>query len=351
MADARDQRTREFRGVGLAAQVPGAHIIGVQGLLDRGSQPSRHVRQVAVIEHHRGGEQQRDGIGDAFAGNVGRGAVHRFEYGGVGADIAARRHPQAAHQAGDQIREDVAEQIRGHEHVELPGIEHELHGAGIDDDGFQDEFALVFALVQLEAGFEKNSGQGLHDVGFVDDGDFLAAGGNGVLERELQQAAAALARIDAGGHGHCMRIVVDRDVDLMADIQALEILAHHHQVDVVESAAGNQRAGRTQIRIELELFPQTHIGGSIAAARGGFERTFEGEPSTPDTVQGLGRKGITRCFDALQARDLPFPLKWRTQRRQYTENGVHDFGADPVSGDQRGRNGLRHRNALMEKGA
>jgi hypothetical protein len=85
-----------------------------------------------------------------------------------------------------------------------------------------------------------------------------------------------------------MRIVVDRNVHLMSDIQALEILPHHHQVNVVESAAGNERTGRAQIRVELELLAQTDIRGSIAAARGGFERTFEGKPSSPDALEGLG---------------------------------------------------------------
>ena len=70
--------------------------------------------------------------------------------------------------------------------------------------------------------------------------DFLAAGRHGVLERELEQAPAALAGVDAGRHGDGVRIVVDLDVVLVADVQPFEILAHHHQIDVVEAAAGNR---------------------------------------------------------------------------------------------------------------
>ena len=56
-----------------------------------------------------------------------------------------------------------------------------------------------------------------------------------VLEGELEQAAAALAGVDAGGHGDRVRIVVDLDVVLVADVQAFEIFAHHHEIDVRRS--------------------------------------------------------------------------------------------------------------------
>ena len=63
----------------------------------------------------------------------GRRAVHRFEDRGLLADIGARRHAETADQAGDLVGQDIAEQIGGDDHVELPRIQHELHGAGIDD--------------------------------------------------------------------------------------------------------------------------------------------------------------------------------------------------------------------------
>ena len=98
---------------------------------------------------------------------------------------------------------------------------------------------------------------------------FLRPVAIGVLEGELEQPAAALARVDAGGHRDGVRIVVDLDVVLVPDVQALEILAHHHQIDVVEAAAGNQRARRAQVGVQLELLAQAHVRGAIAAARKG----------------------------------------------------------------------------------
>jgi hypothetical protein len=88
----------------------------------------------------------------------------------------------------------------------------------------------------------------------------MAPGGHGVLKRVFQQAAAAGAGVDARGHGHGVRVVVDLHVVLVADVQAFEVLAHHHQVDVVEAAAGDDGARRAQVGVELELLAQAHIG-------------------------------------------------------------------------------------------
>ena len=138
---------------------------------------------------------------------------------------------------------------------------------------------------------------------------FLRPCGDGVLERELEQPAAALAGIDAGGHGDRVRVVVDLDVMLVADVQALEVLAHHHQVDIVEAAAGNQRACRAQVRVQLELLAQPHVRGAIAAAGGSLERSFQRETRPADARDGLRRKRIARGLHALEAGDLARPTR------------------------------------------
>ena len=242
--------------------------------------------------------------------------MHGFEYGGVGADVGAGGHSQAAHQARDQVGEDVAEQVGGHQHVELPRVQHQLHGAGIDDDGVQDETALVLAFVEFLSRLEKDSGQGLHDIGLVHDGHFLAAGRDGVLEREFQQAAAALTRVDARGHGDGVRVVVDLDVVLVPDVQAFEVFAHDHQIDLVEAAARDQSARGAQVGVQLEFFPQSHIGGAVSAAGRGFERALQCQTRAADAVDGLGRQRIAGCLDSLEARGLGVPFERRTERSQ-----------------------------------
>ena len=229
---------------------------------------------------------------------------------------------------------------------ELPGIQHELHGAGIDDDGIEDEAPFVLALVQLECGLEKDPGERLHDIGLVDDGDLLAAGGQGVLERELDQSAAPLPGIDAGGHGDRMRVVVDLNVMLVTDVQALEVFAHHDEVDVVEAAARNQCAGGAEIRVQLEFLAQPDVGRSIAASGGGLERTLQREACPADARDRLRRKRVSRGLDAFQSGGLAIPLEGRAERIEGREYGVDDFGTNAVPGNQGGGNRLCHLKSL-----
>jgi len=69
--------------------------------------------------------------------------VHGFEHRSVLADICTRRQAESAREARHFIGEDVAEQVRRYNHVELPRLGHELHRAGIDD-----------AVVHLDAPLE-----------------------------------------------------------------------------------------------------------------------------------------------------------------------------------------------------
>ena len=150
---------------------------------------------------------------------------------------------------------------------------------------------------------------------------FLRPAAIGVLESELEQPAAALARVHAAGHRDRVRVIADLDVVLVADVQPLEILAHHHQIDVVEAAARNERARRTQVRVQLELLAQAHVRGAIAAARGRLERSLEGEVRAADARDG-----------ARGQRDLPRPSRLpaprsggptRTARRAHRARPPH----------------------------
>ena len=114
------------------------------------------------------------GLAIALAGNVWRRAVHRFEDRGLLADIGAGRHAEAADQARHLVGQNIAEEIGGHDHIELPRVHHELHGAGIDDTIVHRDPAFIF-LGDVAANFEENAGQRLQHVGLVNDGDLLAA--------------------------------------------------------------------------------------------------------------------------------------------------------------------------------
>ncbi len=295
-----------------------------------------------MLQHHGRGQQQCGRVGHVLAGDIRRRAVYGLEDGGIGADVRARRHAQAPHQPGYQVGQDVAEQVGRDQHVELPRVEHQLHRAGIDDDRVQLELALVLALVQVQAGLQEDAGQRLHDVRLVHDRHLLAPGGHRVLEGKFQQPAAAGAGVDACCHGHRMRVVVDLHVVLVADVQAFEVLAHHHQVDLVEAAAGHHGTCRAQIGVELELLAQAHVGRAVAAARWCFQWPLQRQTRAPDAVQNGGGQGVAGGFHAGQARDLVVEVERRAQRVEHGQCGIDDFGADAVTGNEGCGNSLRH---------
>jgi hypothetical protein len=80
--------------------------------------------------------------------------VDGFEDRGVFADVGAWGHAQTADQAGHFVRQDVAEQVGRHQHVELPRVEHQLHGAGVDDAVVDLESIFVLAR-DIAGGFEE----------------------------------------------------------------------------------------------------------------------------------------------------------------------------------------------------
>ena len=86
-----------------------------------------------VRQHQHGRLHQRGGIGQALAGDIGRGAVDGFEDGVVVADVGARHDPQPAHQAGGQVGDDVAIEVGQHQHIEGFGAHHQLHAGVVHD--------------------------------------------------------------------------------------------------------------------------------------------------------------------------------------------------------------------------
>ena len=76
---------------------------------------------------------QRERVGEALAGDVGRRAVDGLEDRRVVADVGAGHDAQAADQAGAQVADDVAVEVLHQQHVEARRVLHQLHAAGVDD--------------------------------------------------------------------------------------------------------------------------------------------------------------------------------------------------------------------------
>ena len=128
------------------------------------------------------------------------------------------------------------------------------------------------------------------------------------------------------------------NVVLEADVQAFEVLADQHEVDVVVAAAGNQRARGAHVRVQLELLAQPHVHRAEAAADRRGERALQGEARAPDAVEqrrrqriaDLGDGGVAAFLDVPRERAMPSASRIGDHR-------FGDLGSDAVAGNERGR--------------
>jgi hypothetical protein len=97
-----------------------------------------------VVEHQACRENEGARIGDSLTGNVRRRAVHRFEDRRLPADVRAWRQTQSAHQARNEVGQDVAEQVGRDDDIESIRVDDELHGRGVDDPLVKVDPALEF---------------------------------------------------------------------------------------------------------------------------------------------------------------------------------------------------------------
>ena len=134
-----------------------------------------------------------------------------------------------------------------------------------------------------------------------------------------------------------MRIVADGNVVLVAHVQTLGVFPHQHEIDVFV-AAGNQRARRPHVGVQMKLLAQAHIRRAVAAARRSRQWPFQGEPGPPDALQRGLRQGVAVRFHAGHSGLLHVPLERRSRGVEHRDRGVDDFRTDPVARNQRCRN-------------
>src|SRR6187402_3884100 len=90
--------------------------------------------QAEVIQQHGCGEDAAQGVGDVFAGGLGIGAVDGFEEGGALADGGGGQQSQGTTDDTGLVAEDVTEHIFRQDHVELFGIQDDLHGGIVHEE-------------------------------------------------------------------------------------------------------------------------------------------------------------------------------------------------------------------------
>ena len=191
-------------------------------------------RSAEPVQHEPGREDGRQGIGDALAGDVGRGSVGGLEEAVMVADVARRRHAEPAHGGGGQVREDVAEHVLGHDHVVVGRALDEIHRHRVDVGVLGLDVGVVGRHL-VEQGAEE--GVALEHVGLVDERHppDPVAGRAAPAARQLERLPAdpedAGARDDERVGGD---VAADQDARSARRVEALGVLAED---DVVDSLA------------------------------------------------------------------------------------------------------------------
>ena len=127
-------------------------------------------------QHHGGGEDLRDRIGNAFASDIRGGAAARFIHsetrraGSFLAEAGARKHSQRAGEHGNFIAQNVAEKILRQHDIEPLWILHQLHGSVVHVEVAETDVWEVSCSFLDDAPPEDAV---LQDIGLVDRGDLF----------------------------------------------------------------------------------------------------------------------------------------------------------------------------------
>ena len=135
---------------------------------------------------------------------------------------------------------------------------------------------------------EKQSVADLHDVGFVENRDFVVLPTVRIAEGPARDAGASRV----GGHLHAHDHVIGHLV-LYAAVESLRVFADDHQIDVLE-ACGNafETADGSNGCIEIQLFPQLDIHRSESLPHRGCAWALESDAGTANRIERFRRHEV-----------------------------------------------------------
>ena len=148
------------------------------------------VALAEVVEHELAREDHRGRVHLVQPLVLRRRAVGRLEHRSLRADVGARRDAEASHQAGGEVADDVAVEVREHEDVELLRPLNQAHAERVDQRLPRLELGKVLGHLAEHA--EEEAVGVLHDVRLRDARDAAAAVVARVLERVADDSLGAL---------------------------------------------------------------------------------------------------------------------------------------------------------------
>ena len=258
--------------------------------------------------------------------------MHRFKNRALLTQVRTRHKPQTTHECRAQVRQNIAVQIRRKDHVVLPRVQHQLH-TGVVDDVFSvsnlgKSGGNLFATTQ-----EKPIRQ-LHNIGFVDSVNLLAAMLFRIIKRRLRNPRRPLPRDDLE---RLRNVRIDHH--LQPRIQVLGVLAKNDQVNIrVVRLEPRQRLHRPEIRVEVKLLTHRHVNRREAATHRRRRRPLQRNAILFNRFVKRLRNQLTVLGEGVRARLKAMPIERTAERCAGGFQNAHGrrsyFRADAVSGDE-----------------
>ncbi len=298
-----------------------------------------------VPEHHGGGEDGGDGVGEVASSEVGCGAVDGFVEAARGvSEGCGGEQPDGASELRGLVGEDVAEHVGGDDDVEARGIADELHGGVVDEHVLEGDVG-EFAGESVE-GLAPESG-GFEDVGLVDGGE-MASAAAGALECGAGDAFDFKDGIGLGVEG--LGAVGAVAASAFAEIDAAREFADDEEVEAVGGevgaerggvAEGGEESGGAQVGVEAEGLAEAEEGafgaqvGGEGVPFGAADGAEEDAVGVEAGVEGVLWEGDAVAVDGGAAREAFGEMEVEASGAEDVDGGADDLGADAVARNER----------------
>mmetsp|Transcript_6302 Transcript_6302/g.11769 ORF Transcript_6302/g.11769 Transcript_6302/m.11769 type:complete len:493 (-) Transcript_6302:55-1533(-) len=260
-------------------------------------------RGQALRDQHRRAHG-RDGVGLLGALQMGRRAVHGLGQHQSAALVHGGDHPESPDQWGPAVGDDVRPSVRSDHDVVLRGSVGEFVHEAVDQLVVVRDVREL--LGDLLAAFQKESVRHAQNVGFVHNGHvrraaLVAAAAAGQRESKPRDAEACLLGDVALRHDDLPLAHNLIGVALLANVQALSVLPHHHHVHIAAPGLCVHRCGhhRPDISVELALLPQLEDWGHVAGwgLRGSRSRPEQRPVAGLELCDGLIGNGLASALE------------------------------------------------------
>src|ERR1041385_6553538 len=352
LRDSGEYSRGHFLGRGLPADIGRPGTAG-DGGADGAFQVAGRLGMTELFQHQGAGQDGRDRIRDAFAGQRRRRAVHRLEQPAALArmQIRAGGDSQAAHQARAKIGEDVAVEIVGHDDLEAPRVAHQFQCERVDIAMLRFN-AAILGSDRLELLLPDPVRR--DRVGLVAHRDALFSVRFGPFERRANDAFDALRRI------HFFRDVLVPARAAAARVLAFGIFAEDDEVDgrIGGWAVRRVEAKRRKIRMQQLNWPKVYVKiKPKSQTQQNIPRMLvprnAGIPEGPeqycvDVVPQMSKRNVGQCLAGPEKMigrvRKPFPVQREPMLRGRSiddwDRRFNDLRPNPVAGDSSNVMGL-----------